>query len=69
MDTPPPAAADQPERTDNHPPATVLTSDEGRWFRPTSAEVARDLDVNPVDGLSSDEIARRLEVHGRNELA
>ena len=69
MDTPPPSADDRPASNDNDQPAAVLTSDEGRWFRPTSAEVARDLDVNPVDGLSSDEVARRLEVHGRNELA
>ncbi|MFM7063717.1 MAG: HAD-IC family P-type ATPase, partial [Actinomycetes bacterium] len=73
MDTPPPTADDQPDRPDDPvaaaPGPSAASTDEGRWFRPTAAEVARDLDVNPVDGLRRDEVARRLEVYGRNELA
>ncbi|RYP84063.1 hypothetical protein EKO23_17465, partial [Nocardioides guangzhouensis] len=34
-----------------------------------AAEVARDLGVEPEQGLSADEAARRLAEHGPNQLA
>ena len=38
------------------------------WFRRSVAETAAAFDVDPAVGLSSTEVASRLQEHGRNEL-
>lgn len=40
-----------------------------QWYQQTPDEVCRNLDTDPVKGLSGSEAKRRLEEHGPNELA
>ncbi len=51
---------------DDAPPATA-DGGGSPWTRPAT-EVARDLDVDPDEGLSPEEAARRLRRHGANQL-
>jgi Ca2+-transporting ATPase len=39
------------------------------WYARPVADVVRDLDADPADGLSSAEAQRRLDRYGRNQLA
>ncbi len=39
-----------------------------RWYARSHDDLGRDLDVGLTEGLAKDEAARRLSVHGRNEL-
>ena len=39
-----------------------------RWFNLTTEETAKELDANLIQGLSSDEVVKRREKYGSNEL-
>ncbi|MGB4993981.1 MAG: cation-transporting P-type ATPase, partial [Nitrospira sp.] len=41
---------------------------QARWYAQSPDELARALDVNLAEGLREDDAARRLSMHGRNEL-
>jgi Ca2+-transporting ATPase len=46
----------------------TLPDDTTEWYRLSGADTARRLEVDPLVGLSSTEVATRLEQYGRNQL-
>jgi Ca2+-transporting ATPase len=49
--------------------ATASTASGTRWYELSADEVATQLAVDPAQGLSNEEVARRRTEHGRNVLA
>jgi Ca2+-transporting ATPase len=47
----------------------VATQKQSMWYRMTPMQVARELNVNPAQGLSTDEAVARLKQYGPNVLS